>query len=332
MRHNLSSLVLIAVLLAAPCAQLHAESDTPREARPRDIEGLYTRAAFILDDRNITNIHGVTAMLERCTQWGHPLAAELLLDIYEGRRKGLAPQPEKAARLAQSLAQTTLQLDPKHPESPRVQRESMYRYALYCEKGFGCAKSEKEAVSWMLKAANADVGRARVEMARYLMDKSKPYANPRLALQLLRAQAKKDPHTPNVFFYLGHAYMAGLGLPRPMPQLAFECYELGEKVKDPRAINNLAAMYERGIATSRDLTTALHLYKKAADLGNKEASANMQRLAYIKAELETGTPHALRVDYAAMRVIEALPLPRSIRDRLTAPLRLHAEKLRRNNS
>ncbi len=310
----------------------YAVEAPPREARPRDIEGLYTRAAFILDDRNISGIHGVTAMLERCTHWGHPLAAELLLDVYEGRRKGLSPQPEKAAKLAHDLAKNALQLDPTHPESTRVQRESMYRYALYSEKGFGCAKSDKEAVSWMLKAANADVGRARVEMARYLMDKSRPYANPRLALQLLRAQAKQDPYTPNVFFYLGHAYMTGLGLPRPMPQLAFECYELGEKVKDPRAINNLAAMYERGIGTSRDLTVALQLYRKAADLGNKEASANMQRLAYIKAEIETGTPHALRIDYAAMRVIEALPIPVNIRRRLTAPLRVHAEKLLKQHS
>lgn len=332
MRINFTSTFLSAVLLAALLPVSLAENEPRREARPRDIEGLYTRAAFILDDRNIANVHGVTAMLERCTQWGHPLAAELLLDVYEGRRKGLEPQPEKAAKLARALAQTTLQLDRNHPESARVQRESMYRYALYCEKAFGCAKSEKEAVSWMLKAANADVGRARVEMARYLMDKSKPYANPRQALQLLRAQAKKDPYTPNVFFYLGHAYMTGHGLPHPMPQLAFECYELGEKVKDPRAINNLAAMYERGIATSRDLTTALHLYKKAADLGNKEASANMQRLAYIKAELETGTPHALRVDYAAMRVIEVLPIPSRIRRHLTAPLRAHAEKLRKYKS
>ncbi len=317
--------MFVALSLQCPAA----ESRTPREARPHDIEGLYVRAAYILDDRNISNIHGVTAMLERCTQWGHPLAAELLLDVYEGRRKGLPPHPEKAAKLAHALAQNTLKLDSNHPKAHQVQSESMFRYALYCEKGFGREKSEKEAISWMLKAANADVGRARVELARYLMDKSKPYSNPRKAMQLLRAQAKKDPYTPNVFFYLGHAYMAGYGLPRPMPQLAFECYSIGEKVKDHRAINNLAAMYEKGIATSRDLNIALQLYKKAADLGNKEASANMQRLAFIKAEIETGTPDALRVDYATMRVIEALPLSQRIRNLLSAPLRAHAEKLRR---
>ena len=305
-------------------------AETKEQPRPRDLEGMYTRAAYILDAPNISNVHGVTAMLERCTQWGHPLAANLLLDIYEGRRKGLEAQPEKAAMLAHNLAQGTLKLDPNHPESARIQKESMYRYALYCEKGFGHAKSEKDALHWMLKAANADVGRARVELARYLMDKGKPYSDPRTALKLLRSQAKKDPYTPNVFFYLGHAYMSGLGVPRPMPQLAFECYQMGEKVKDHRAINNLAAMYERGIVASRDLSTALHLYKKAADLGNKEASANMQRLAYIKAEIETGTPQALRVNHATMQVIERLPISKRIKELLVAPLKKHSEQIRRS--
>ena len=227
--------------------------------RPRDVEGMYTRAAFILDDRSISNVYGVTAMLEKCAQWGHPLAIELLLDVYEGRRKGLDTHPEKAAVLAEAVAEGKLRLDEEHPESARVKRECMFRYALYCEKGAGCAKSEKKALHWMLKAANEGEGKARVELARYLIDKNKPYSDPRKALQLLRDQARKAPDTPNVFFYLGHMYMTGMGLPRPMPELAFECYQLGEKMKDARAINNLAAMYERGITTSRDLTTALHL-------------------------------------------------------------------------
>ncbi len=306
------------MILAAPGI---AQENAPQSARPRDLEGMYTRAAYILDDPNISNVHGVTAMLERCTQWGHPLAADLLLDVYEGRRKGLSPQPQKAAELARNLATGQLKLNPEHPESTRVQNESMFRYALYCENGYGREKSEREAVQWMLKAANAGVGRARAELARYLMDTRRPYSNPRRALQILIAQAKQDPHTPNVFFYLGHIYMRGLGLPHPMPHLAFQCYEMGERVKDPRAINNLAAMYERGIATTRNLGMALQLYKKAADLGNREASANMQRLAYIRAELETGTPHDRRVNHAATRVIETLPVSPRVKRWLTAPFR-----------
>ncbi len=326
--HTKFQLCLCALVPLLPLTTVVAGDE--QIGRPQDLEGMYTRAAFILDDRDISNVHGVTAMLERCTQWGHPLAADLLLDIYEGRRKGLAPQPEKAAILAQHLADGSLRLLSTHPESPRIHNESMFRYALYCEKGFGRAKSEKEALKWMLRAANAGVGKARVELARNLMDMSKPYRDPRLAFKLLRTQARQDPYTPNVFFYLGHIYMNGLGLPRPMPQLAFECYQLGEKVRDHRAINNLAAMYERGIATSRDLSMALQLYKKAADLGNKEASANMQRLAYIKAELEIGTPHAVRVDYGVLTVIKALPLTARLKTWLSAPFRRHAEKLMRD--
>lgn len=295
--------------------------------RPQDIEGMYTHAAFILDNRGNTNIYGVTAMLEKCAQWQHPLAIELLLDIYEGKRKGLESHPQKAAALARLVAEGKLIPDKSHPESNRVVNECMYRYALYCEKAIGQERSEKEALKWMLQAANAGAGKARVELARYLMDVSKPYADPRKSLKLLRYQAKTAPYTPNVFFYLGHMYMTGKGLPHPMPQLAFECYQLGEKVKDARAINNLAAMYERGIATSRDLTTALRLYKKAASLGNKEASANVQRLAYIRAEIEVGTPDSLRITHAAMRLIEALPLSQPTLNRLTALLKKQAQKI-----
>lgn len=323
LRSKLTSLCTLLLLCLQPlCAQSRGD------ARPRDLEGMYTRAAFILDDSSITNVYGVTAMLETCSQWGHPLACELLLDVYEGRRKGLSPQPQKAAVLAAAVADERLKLDTHHPEAARVQRECMFRLALYHEKGFGCQRSEKEAVRWMLRAANAGVGKARVELARYLMDKKKAWGDPAKALQLLRQQAKQEPRTPHVFFYLGHMYMTGLGLPKPMPQLAFECYELGEKVKDDRAINNLAAMYEGGIATSRDLSKALQLYKKAAALGNKDASANLQRLAYIKAGLETGTPQQLRIDHAAMQIIESLPLSPRARRWFAAPFRAHAAKIR----
>lgn len=308
---------LLLLFLLLSFVPLHAQEK--ENTRPHDLEGMYARAAFILDDRSISSVYGTTAMLEKCAQWGHPLAIELLLDVYEGRRKGLDPQPRKAAALAAGVAENKLQTDTRHPESARVHGECIFRYALYCEKGFGCPKSEKLALHWMLSAAKANVGKARVELARYLMNRKKPWSNPRKALQLLRHQAKTAPDTPNVFFYLGHMYMTGLGLPRPMPQLALECYRMGERVKDPRAINNLAAMHEKGIATSRDLYTALHLYKKAADLGNKEASANMQRLAYIKAELETSTTHTQRINNAAMRVIEALPISDNAKNRLTRP-------------
>lgn len=314
---------LIALLAVLPLTAGEEELVT----RPQDIEGMYTHAAFILDDRSTDKVYGVTAMLEKCAQWGHPLAIELLLNVYEGRRKGLEAQPRKAAALAELVAEGKLVPDAHHPEQARVINECKYRYALYCEKAFGRERSEKEALRWMLRAANAGVGKARVELARYLMNPKKPYSDPRRSLQLLRHQAKLDPHTPNVFFYLGHLYMTGKGLPRPMPQLAFECYQLGEKMKDARAINNLAAMYERGIATSRDLSTALLLYKKAAALGNKEASANVQRLAYIRAELEVGTPHSLRIIHATQQLIEALPISQANKKRLSAPLRKQAAKI-----
>jgi TPR repeat protein len=288
---------------------------------------MYTRAAYILDAPNISNVHCVTAMLERCTQWGHPLAANLLLDVYEGRRKGLDAQPEKAAILARHLAEGTLKLDPNHPESIRIQKESMYRYALYCEKGIGRAKSEHDAYEWMLKASNSGYGKARVELARYLITGKGGHKNPKTALKLLKAQAGIDATVPKLFFYMGHIYLSGEGLKKPNYERAFHYFSYGMQFNDADAINNLATMYERGIGTTVNELMALKLYKKAANLGCKQASANMQRLGYMKAGHEISTPDAVRVDNAAMQVIEALPLPENTRRNMTEPFRRHAGEI-----
>ena len=69
------------------------------------------------------------------------------------------------------------------------------------------------------------------------------------------------------------------------------------------------------------------LYKKAANLGCKAASADMQRLGYIKAEHENATPDSVKIDNGAMQVIEALPLPESTKRRLAAPFRKHAQEV-----
>lgn len=252
------------------------------------------------------------------------MAAILLLDVYEGKRRALTAQPEKAALLALNIATGELQLSPEHHQSTQARLESMYRYALYCEKGIGRKKSNKDAYEWMLKASNGGYGKARVELARYLIIGKGGHKNPRIALKLLKAQAATDASVPNLFFYLGYIYQNAR--PKPNHKMAFRFYTYGEHFNDARAINNLASMYEKGIGTDKDEHKALRLYKKAAQLGNKDASANMQRLAYIQAERGSDTPYGVRVDNAAMQVIESLPLPAHMRSVLSAPFKQHAEQ------
>ena len=319
-----SALTALTLLTVAP---LTAQETDTRLTRAK-VEADYTTTAYILNDPENESIHNVISTLERCTEHGHPLAAMLLLDVYEGKRRGLAALPDKATKLAIGIANGSIPLNEEHPQSIQARLESMYRLALYHEKGFGLPKSNSEAYEWMLKASNGGYGKARVELARYLITGKGGHKSPRMALRLLKAQAATDASVPNLFFYLGYIYLSGSGMPKPKPELAFKFFSIGEKFNDANAINNLASMYERGLGTDKDELKALRLYKKAADLGNKEASANMQRLAYIQAERGSDTADSVRVDNAAMQVIESLPLPDHMRKNLSAPFKRHADENR----
>lgn len=303
-------------------------TDTPYE----QIDFMYTTAHYRLNNPHYANIQEEPKILELCTQHGHPRAAILLLDVYEGKRKGLTAHPEKAAELAHSIAGGELKLHPDDKQSDLAKLESIYRYALYKERGFGCEKSLSEAYEWMLKASNGGYGKARVELARYLLNGKGCKKSPRTALKLLRAQAGIDATVPNLFYYIGYIYLSGAGLPHKSPSLALKYFKYGEKFNDANAINNLATMYEKGYATDKDELTALRLYKKAAGLGCKEATANMQRLGHKLSGYGSDTPESVRVDNAAMQVIESLPLPQGMRHRLSAPFKQHAESILNTNS
>lgn len=308
------------ILFALAATTARAEDEVPFSK----LETAYTTTAYILNDPSNENVHHATATLEYCAEHGHPHAALLLLDVYEGKRRGLAAQPEKAEQLARRIATGELKLNPDHKHTVTVKLESTFRYALYCEKGVGRPKSDRDAYEWMLKASNSGYGKARVELARFLITGRGGYKDPKTALKLLKAQAGIDARVPNLFFYLGHIYLNGVGLKKRYPHIAFKYFSYGEQFNDANAINNLATMYERGIGTEKDELKALRLYKKAANLGCKSASANMQRLGYMKSGHENATPDSVKVDNAAMQVIEALPLPENVRRRLSTPFRNHA--------
>ena len=100
---------------------------------------------------------------------------------------------------------------------------------------------------------------------------------------------------------------------------AFELFRMGARLNDARCLNNLGTMFEKGYPTPRDAESALRLYRKAANLGNREASANMQRLSFkegIRAQHISSTPNETRIDNATLRIIRALPISEYAQDRL----------------
>lgn len=300
-----------------------AEPAAPQAPSPTvwDAAGMYAQARTMLEDRTIQNVSAVPAMLEGCDRAGHIPARLLLLDVYEGQRKGIAANPAKAYALACRMAETPL--PPNADESAREARlEGMYRRALYRERGFGCQASPEQAYHWMSRAAAEGLSKAQVELARYLMSGKGHTKDDAAALGILHHVAHTAPTTPNLFFYLGHMFINGKGMSRPDPEMARAFFEFGAKLRDARAMNNLAYMYEQGIGVSSNAAKALRLYKQAAALGCKDASANMQRLAYkTDSEQRESATWQQRVGRATLRVVQALPVSPILQQWLEQPFR-----------
>lgn len=281
-----------------------------------DVESMYVQARAMLEDRSIQDVGNVPMLLEACAREGHTEATLLLLDVYDGKFKGLPPNPEQALRLTRTLAGEK-KLD-SMTGGRELRSEAMFRLALLLEKGIGCPPDKPEAYKWMSQAAGRGMPQAKVEEARYLMNGTGVGKDPKRAWKILYKQAKKAPRTPHLFFYMGHMCAQGIGMQRDARR-AFELYRLGGILNDAQCLNNLGTMFENGYPTPRDYETAYRLYRKAADLGNKEASANMQRLAFkegIRASNTSRTPYGRRVDNATRHLIRALPVDDRTRELL----------------
>ena len=305
-------LILLSALFAGAVA-----GASPSAVTRADVESMYEQARAMLEGRSIQNVESVRLLLETCVRELLPEANRLLMDVFEGKFRGLKANPEQANRLARGLAESA-KLDRMKSEYRDLRTDAMFRLALYLEKGYGCEEDKAEACHWMQAAAERGMPEARAEYARYLMLGTGVQRDPGKAWDLLHTLAIKHPETPNVFFYMGHMCAQGIGMPRNSRK-AFELIRMGAKMKDARCLNNLGSMFEKGYPAPRNPEYAYQLYRMAANLGNREASANMQRLAFkegIRASSRSSTPVRTRIDNATLHLIRALPVTEETRDRL----------------
>lgn len=305
-------MLLCSVATAAP-------GDSVQRQKPQrwDVEGLYIQARATLEDPDNTHVESVPMLLEACVREGHADALLLLLDVYDGKFKGLEARPEQAFRTAKLIAEAS---DIHTAEGKTMQMEACYRLALYQEKGTGCTRNAYDAYESMEKAAELGLLKARVEQSRYLMRGFGHRKDERRAWKLLRHVATIAPKTPNVFYYMGIICYEGLGN-RPDFRKAGKIFSIGARYGDANCLNNLAAMYERGLGTHRSEELALLLYRKAATMGSREASANMQRLAFKvgqKSEKKEERPAITRIRNATGRIILSLPFSDYTRSRIRA--------------
>ncbi len=329
MRKKIIGLLVMILLIGGTVAVwTHKERDamqatsltaaTPKLSLP-EAQILYEQARSILDNQAVSNVTPVPKMLEQCALAGHEEASLLLLDVYEGRRKGIEANMRKAAEWADLIARET---DNRH-----LAAEAQYRSARYEERK-ATRSSLKNAFSRMKEAARMGLPKARVELARYLMFGIGTGHDPKGALAILKSVARQHPDTPNLFFYAGYMHMKGMGIyGGPDYRTALFLYRKGLQWKDPRAINNLAMMYERGLGgLSPDVGKALAYYRMASKLGCREASTNEQRMGYRIKAIVSGTWQQ-RVARASLRVVQALPIAPFLHDWIEAPLRRIATEL-----
>ena len=76
-------------------------------------------------------------------------------------------------------------------------------------------------------------------------------------------------------FRVGKFYQEGRNGVEVNYKLAQEYYEQAVNLKNAKAMNNLATMYENGEGVAKDIHKAIELYKKAVDLGNAIAMNNL---------------------------------------------------------
>lgn len=270
----------------------------------------YHMACLFLENEQHSDVSQVPSLLRESWENGYAPAAVKLLDVFEGKHKGLKASPAEALALAESIAADEEGAARDHARR-LLQLEVLYRMAFYYEKGFAGEALPRRAFHCMKKAAERGLYKAQAELARYRMRGIGCTPAPQEAIRLLLELHRTAPDTPNLYYYLGYMCSQGLGLKHALPAKAVEFYKEGLRHRDPNAINNLGALYERGTRyTPRNYDLALKLYRLAASMGNREASANLQRLEF-STRIKGGThetSEAQRINNGLQRLIRALPL------------------------
>lgn len=213
MRRKVVELLVILLLIGGSIAVLSlvdsADATRPvplplvADVSAAEVQLRYEKALSILNDTTVNDVSSVPCMLESCAEAGHAQATLLLLDVYEGKRKGIEADMRKAADWANRIA--------IHSPNRALAAEARFRLACYEERR-GTRQSLKEAFDNMRRAAEMGSPKAQAELARYLMRGIGTARNPQAAIRVLKKLAKENPEAPNLFFYAGYMYMKGLGI------------------------------------------------------------------------------------------------------------------------
>ncbi|MFR1411805.1 MAG: tetratricopeptide repeat protein [Akkermansia sp.] len=116
-----------------------------------------------------------------------------------------------------------------------------------------------------------------MEKARLLIEGEDLEPDPKLALDILTDLEENQTHAvPGMHFLLGYLHEEASALAGYGPGLSV--LHQGAEQDDAKCMNNLGSMYERGTGVAKDLAEAQKWYERAAELGNEDALANVERV------------------------------------------------------
>lgn len=155
--------------------------------------------------------------------------------------------------------------------------EAMNSLALMYEKGDIGQPNIEQAEKWYKFAA--DRGHASSQyMVSLIYREHEKFQNLKLARDYL-VRAANGGHAPAQYDLALHYEDALYDSPKS-EKLALKYYQLAVAKRYPKAMNNLALMYEEGRGVEQNIEQALGLYNQSFQLGDAVAAYNLANLYY----------------------------------------------------
>lgn len=169
--------------------------------------------------------------------------------------------------------------------------EAQYNYGRFCQNGFTFPKDEEMAVVWFQRSANQKNPNGMRELGNcYLLGKG-VQIDVQKGLQLLEEAANlKDGEA---------AYLLGEYYINRNDQEAINWLSFAANLDHSLSQFTLAEFYEIGDAVSQNIEHAIHLYMKASDNGNAEASYRLGTRFFNEDGVEKNLETAFNFFYKA---------------------------------
>lgn len=212
----------------------------------------------------------------------------------------IASKPKTAAPVVTELAKTTPDKQPETNLAAVTQRplpignqskdlksltdlantgdhKAQFELANRYFSGKGVAKSPKQAMTWLTKAASGDIAPAQYNLGLLYETGNGVQKNPTTALAWYRKAA--DQGHARAQHNLGTLYAQGKGTPRNY-KYAAHWFKKGTENGLADSMFSLGLMHEHGLGVTKNAETATAYYSKALSAGSAEAAKKLKQTKF----------------------------------------------------